>query len=141
MAEKDTTKDALDPSNEPSEVRFRYMKSNFFRVIHADGAWGGLSPRGNIHMSFYNERGALPDSSVLTLAPDGSKQLPETAHSSGDIIREIECDVVLDLGTAIGLRQWLDDKIKDLQTLVKTLQEEQRKRNLDEKQSVTSKTG
>lgn len=135
MSEKDTTEAAEAPSNEQQEIHFRYVKSNFFRVIHADGAWGGLSPRGDIHMSFYNERGALPDSSVLTLGPDGPLK-SEVAESKGDLIREIECDIVLDLATAIGLRRWLDDKVKELQAVLKAAQEEQRK-NLSEKKPIT----
>jgi hypothetical protein len=143
MPENDTTKASPDPSNKQTEIKFKYMKSNFFRVIHADGAWGGVSPRGDIHMSFYNERGALPDSSTLTVSADSSEQSPEVAQSSGAIIREIECDVVLDLGTALSLSKWLDEKIKDLQTLIKTLQEEneKQKKQSSENHSISSRTG
>lgn len=137
MDENDTTKEGGDPSNQEQEVRFKYVKSNFFRVIHADGAWGGLSPRGDIHMSFYNERGALPDSSILTIGSDGQRTKPDVAPSSNAIIREIECDIVLDLTTAMGLRKWLDDKINDLQMLVKEAREEERK--LIEQRTINSK--
>jgi hypothetical protein len=102
------------------------MKSNFFRVIHADGAWGGIGPRGDIHMSFYNERGALPDSGIITVGDDGKPIKPEVAQSSGSVVREIECDVIFDLITAIGFRKWLDDKIKELNRVIREAQEEQK---------------
>ena len=124
MDETDTTQKGTDPSNE-QEVRFKYIKSNFFRVIHADGAWGGISTRGDIHMSFYNERAALPDSSVLTLGPDGRSLKPEVVESSGGITREVECDVVFDLITAVALRRWLDDKINEMNQIVQEAQKQQ----------------
>ena len=36
-------------------VTFDYIKSNLFRVIHADGVWGGIAPTGKIHLSFFND--------------------------------------------------------------------------------------
>jgi len=142
MEENSTTNEGRDPSKEQQEVVFKYVKSNFFRVIHADGAWGGLNPRGNIHMSFYNERSALPDTSTLTVAPDGNIVKPEEAQTSGALVREIECDVILDLRTAIGLRKWLDDQIKQLQGLLKEAQRQKQPREkLTEQQPVASKTG
>lgn len=124
MAENDTTQQGADPSNE-REIRFKYVKSNFFRVIHADGAWGGIATRGNIHMSFYNERAALPDSSAIRFDADGKVVAPEEAQTSSSMVREIECDVVFDLVTAIGLRRWLDEKIKELNNIIKEAQEQQ----------------
>ena len=125
MDEKDTTQEPTDLSKE-QEIRFRYMKSRFFRVIHADGAWGGVSPRGSIHMSLFNERGALPDTSTLVIDATGRVMRPEAIQTSGDIIREVECDVVFDLSTAINLRRWLDEKIKEIQALVEQAKAEKR---------------
>src|SRR5438552_11957846 len=111
MAEKDTTKQGAGPSNEQEEVDFKYVKSNFFRVIHADGAWGGVSPKGGIHMSFYNERAALPDSSKLIFSKSGELLGPEQYHASSRIVRELECNVIIDFSTARELRDWLSETI------------------------------
>src|ERR1043165_9730684 len=106
MADKETTEQLSDPSKEQTVVSFRYVKSQYFRVIDADGAWGGVSPRGNIHISFYNERAALPDSSKFTVSGTGEIVVPERFHASSKIVRELECDVILDLTTAKSLHQW-----------------------------------
>ncbi|MGI9068614.1 MAG: hypothetical protein ACR2HX_19700 [Pyrinomonadaceae bacterium] len=131
MAEKDTTEQPENPSNEEHEVNFKYVKSNFFRVIHADGAWGGLSPRGDIHISFYNERVAIPDSSSFVVSEEGIKQ-PETFQGSG-LVREVEADVIIDLPTAQSLRVWLDDKIKTLESLVVEAQEKHQAKDTNDK--------
>ena len=44
-----------------AELEFDFEKSNFFRVIHVDGVFGGISPGSNLlHMAIYNERQPLP---------------------------------------------------------------------------------
>jgi hypothetical protein len=120
---------------ETQEVKFKYIKSNFFRVIHADGAWGGVSPRGNIHLSFYNERAALPDSSKIVLSVDGELKEPEQFHASSRIVREIECDVVFDLETAKALQGWLNHKVQVLEEIIAKAGEKQEEvaKNNDEK--------
>lgn len=111
-----------------AEVVFRYFKSNFFRVVHADGAWGGLSPQGDIHISFYNERAAIPDSSKLVVSQKTNQLVrPEEFEASSRFVREVEVDVIVDLSTAIQLRGWLDDKIKHLRRLIEQAEIEQAK--------------
>ena len=95
-------------------AEFHQIKSNFFRVIHADGAFGGVSPNGYIHMSIYSERRALPRLIVHEIEPDSlGKEVGREGRAG--MVRELEVDVVLDEGTAIALRQWLGDKIEELQ--------------------------
>jgi len=39
--------------------RFYYVKSNAFRTVYAEGAFGGISPKGSaIRMAFFNEMSA-----------------------------------------------------------------------------------
>lgn len=134
MAEKDTTQEPEVPSKDQEEVKFRYVKSNFFRVIHADGAWGGLSPRGDIHISFYNERVGIPDSSSFMIA-DGEIVKPEEFKHSSRLVREVEADVVVDLTTAKSLRAWLTHKIEALESLIKEAQEEEANKD-DKKKAI-----
>ncbi len=96
----------------PKEIEFDYIKSNFFRVIRADGAFGGLAPNGAIHMGIYSERQPIPQK-VVHAVQDGQlgPELLDKRQGRKAVIREMEVDVVLDIGQAIGLRQWLDDKI------------------------------
>jgi hypothetical protein len=125
MAEEQAKNPENGHSDSQQEVVFRYFKSRFFRVVHADGAWGGLSPRGDIHISFYNERAAIPDTSKIALSKTtGQLVKPEEFEASSEFVREIEVDVIVDLLTAMQLRTWLDDKIKGLQSLIAQAQQE-----------------
>src|SRR5579864_8214012 len=50
----------MDEEKKPVSVCFHYVKSNYFRVIHADGMYGGLTPCGGIFFALYSDRQPLP---------------------------------------------------------------------------------
>jgi hypothetical protein len=109
----------------PKEIEYDFIKSNYFRVIRADGAFGGLSPNGAIHMGIYSERHPIPRKVVHTIqsaTEGGAAQLgPEIAERREGrkaIVREMEVDVVLDIVQAITLRKWLDERIAQYQEMV-----------------------
>jgi hypothetical protein len=131
MPENETTTGPDTQSQKTEDIVFSYLKSNYFRVIHADGAWGGLSPRGDIHIAFYNERAAIPDVSKLAVSEGKVIALEEFAASS-QLVREVEVDVVVDLVTAKGLQAWLTDKIRALEDRVREAEKEVIKKS-DEK--------
>ena len=111
-------KTARRKAKRPTEVTFDYIKSNFFRVIHADGAFGGLAPNGNIHMALYNERQAIPKQMAYTL--DGVRlgpEIKEKRQGREGLVREVEVDVILSLEQARSLGTWLTDKVEALEDL------------------------
>ncbi len=98
----------------PQQVRFHHIKGNFFRAIHADGAWISVHPNEFIHLTFYNERGPIPTEVVNNLSETGqilSEDLTQRKAKTG-FVREVEVDVILNHETAIALHQWLDAYIK-----------------------------
>lgn len=96
-------------------IRFHYIKSNAFRVVHADGVVGGPTPNGNIHMSFFSERSAIPtmiEHSMSTV--DGTiAKIGDVTHKEGKdgFVREVEVGVMMDLTMARVLHKWLGDHI------------------------------
>ena len=104
----------------PPQITAEFVRSNFYRVIHADGAFGGISPSGNIRMIIYSEAQRTPNlitydispTSGLTEAGRSPEAIPRT------IVRELEVDIVMRLQVARALRDWLDDKIRDLEKAV-----------------------
>jgi len=108
-----------DPGEIPKEVTFHYIKSNLFRVIHSDGAIGGISPRGLIYINFYSERHAIPQQ-VFHSIVDGKTlgdEIVDRRISRDGAIREIEVGAVMDLNGAISLRDWLNDHIRTLENM------------------------
>ncbi len=106
-------------SQERSKVKFDYIKSQYFRVIHAEGAIGGVTPAGLIHFALYNERGAIPRQITHLIEPDGTlgERVHEETLAREAIVREMDVDIVLSVDVAENLRNWLTDKIKEAKKL------------------------
>ena len=104
-------------------VRFFYIKSNFFRVVHMDGAIGGLTPRGLIHCAVYNERAAIPQ--VTEHPIDDNRLGPEEAvEGKKGLVREVEVDLLMTRPVAEELRDWLTARIEDYDKRVQELEAE-----------------
>jgi len=96
-----------------AEVEFDFVKSNYFRVVKGDGAFGGVSPNGSIHMGIYSERAPFPKKIVHELIGGGiGDEITSRRETRNAIVREIEVDVVLQVEQAVALRDWLDRNIK-----------------------------
>ena len=99
-----------------AQVIFEYARDSMFRSTHADGFIGGLTPNGQVHIAFFSERPVLPKRHVFRLNPDGSlgAEVPNEKAASESITREMQVDVLITVQTAEGLRNWLDQYIRNL---------------------------
>ena len=115
-----------------ARVKFDYVKSNFFRVIRADGAHGGIAPRGDIFMALYSERPAIPKQVVHELK--ASSELGDEIRAERTvrdaIIREVEVGVILDEVVAQALVTWLQGKLQTKRQLREDKKEKTRKKNV-----------
>ena len=106
-----------------SNVRFSYIKSNFFRVLHVDGAIGGVTPQGFIHCALYNERQAIPQITEHELIDN--KLGGDATRTEGRVgfVREVEADLIISRNVAGELRDWLTRQIEMLDKLKKEAEE------------------
>lgn len=99
------------------ELAFDYIKSADFKTIWADGAIGGITPSGNIHVALYSERFAIPKREIFKVDWD-SGELNEQNHdkteSRNAIVREMSCDLVLQPKVAKALAEWIFEYLHDL---------------------------
>jgi hypothetical protein len=98
----------------PSDMSIHFIKGNDFRVIHASGVWFGADPQGNVHLTFYNERTAIPKKIVIKIEPSTGKFIgeDETKRDSKEgLVREMEVDVVVSPAVAQGIVQKLQENI------------------------------
>ena len=105
--------------SEPASNRLRieYQKANLFRVVHADGAYGGTSPRLQLFIAFYNERFPIPRVLTYETSPTGApeNEVTELRESKEGIFREVEVGVVLDLNAAKGFAARLNEQVAELE--------------------------
>ncbi len=102
----------MPDSGFPTTLKFHYIKGNFFRVIHVDGAVGGLTPSREIFVSLFNQRAALPQVIELMISPEG--QLGKEVNRVGKegIVREMEAGVVMSAKAAEELAHFLLEQVK-----------------------------
>lgn len=103
----------------PPVLRFHYIKSSAYRVVHADGVIGGPTPNGHLHASFFSERLPIPtviDQAVRD-AGGGRGVLGEETFREGKngVVREVEVGVAMTLDMAKRLHGWLGRHIEQLE--------------------------
>lgn len=106
----------------PTDLTFHFIKTQDYRTIHVDGAWGGLSPQGEyIHMAVYSERYPVPQQLKHKVDQDGrvGKEIGRLGREG--VIRDVHADLVFDIKTAETIRTWLDTKIKNYKKIEKEL--------------------
>jgi hypothetical protein len=103
------------PDNQSSgALKFHYIKGNSFRVIHADGAIGGITPNRGVFLSLFSERGAIPKLIEVAINADGSLGEEVARRAKDGIVREVEIGVVLDARAAKGIADWLYSQVEIL---------------------------
>jgi hypothetical protein len=86
-------------------IKFHYIKSNFFRVVHVDGV--------------FSERRPIPLQMVQEVSAEGELGEPilgETIVRDG-VVREIEANLVFNMEIAEATIKWLQDKVTQLRKI------------------------
>ncbi|WP_438749499.1 hypothetical protein [Pararhizobium sp. O133] len=100
------------------KIDIKFEKSPFFRVVHAEGVWGGTSPAGYVRMAITNDGHSIPTFNELEVDDNGQPVGPELlSRADSRITRQVECELVMDLGTATAMYGWLEQKIFELGAL------------------------
>ena len=103
----------------PEKVKFHFIKSNHFRVVHVDGAHGGITPDGHIFAAMFNTRAPIPQISVQRVEDNKlGGEIREERVSKDGLVREVEVGLMMNLNTAESLHRWLGEKIATLRKVV-----------------------
>lgn len=102
------------PLGKIESIDFHFIKSADYKVIHVDGAHGGISPHGYVQMTLYAERFPIPQITTHSITPE--KQLGKETDRVGrdGLIRECAVTAMMDYRTTVALRDWLNQKIEIL---------------------------
>ena len=113
--------------DQPIRVITTYVRSPLHRVIHGSGLWGGLTPQGELRISFFNEMQTLPESAVYDVTPSesGPAAISEVVEEriGGQVretTREVEVDVVLSINVARSLYRWIGEKLAEHDRLMES---------------------
>jgi hypothetical protein len=96
-----------------SQLETHFVRSGLYRVVHADGVWGGLTNQANISMGMYSEHVEAPDS--VTYRLEAGKLSELSRRGKERVLRELEVEVIISASTARSLRDWLDTRLQELE--------------------------
>jgi hypothetical protein len=99
-------------SEDKRTIPFHYIKSNYFRVIHADGAVGGITPNGGVFFSIWSQRSPIPKLIVHEISDDGALGEAQQRETKDGLVREVEVGIAMSMDTAKQLTEWLTKKIE-----------------------------
>ena len=86
-----------------------------------DGAWGGITGHGLIHMDLFSEYKSPPDSVKMQF--EVGKPPKELLREGGEAItREREVTAILSLQTATLIRDWLSQKLDEIAAITEEME-------------------
>lgn len=98
-------------------ISFDYELSADYKIYAINGIFGGVTPKGEVMMNLFYERQPIPKKSTYNIKKDGTIG-DETDRIVGkSFVRSIPLGVSMTIDTAKALRQWLDDKIEQFDTV------------------------
>jgi hypothetical protein len=105
------------------KIKIRYLKAYDFKISIVTGVYGGVTSNGLINVNFFNERAVIPDSSTVEVNEAGIIVGQPVDERDGDIMRELQSGLLMDVNTAKVIIKWLESKIKDQERIQKTKDE------------------
>jgi hypothetical protein len=93
-------------------IKFDYIKSNYFRVITADGANASLAQKGKIFLSLFNERVPIPRQVTYETLPNQALGKAIESISREGLVREVEVGLLVDINVALAIRDVLTQAIQ-----------------------------
>lgn len=111
---------------EKETFEFKYKFPENYNPVYVNGAFGGVSSKGEIVVNFFLERHALPRSETHEIIQGklskDFKREPENQSSSA--IRYVEPGIILSLDHAKSIHNWLGEKIEQLELITKKMKKE-----------------
>lgn len=92
---------------EENRVKFRYIFDDRYNPQYANGAFGGITPHGEVVLNFYFERMNIPYEQEFSLQPDGTVGALQKNEPDSKYIRYVQNGVILSQQDARAFAQWL----------------------------------
>ncbi len=96
-------------------IKIRYLKAYDYKASLATGVYGGITANGMINANFFTDRTILPDSQLIEVDDKGVPIGLPKDQKDGDLLREVQTGILMDVNTAKVIVAWLDSKIEEFE--------------------------
>lgn len=101
------------PVGEDRQAKFFFEYDPHYRLVGANGIWGGITPRGDLQLDFFAESIAIPDTVTNLVTPEG-KLGPELGRSpERRFMRRLQVGVLLSLEQADSIADFIKEKVAE----------------------------
>jgi hypothetical protein len=100
---------------EQPRVVFGYEKDPAHRVIYANGAQGGITPKGEYTFDLFFEHARPPVKVVHSITPDGLGPEVERMPPGPQVVRDLLVSVVMTPAGAKSLAHWILENIRQFE--------------------------
>lgn len=111
----------MTKNNKLNSITINNVKSSLYRQVHIDGAHGGITPTGFINVNFFSQRGVIPKGTEFEINNQGQilRPIKDIDDSKEGIVREFEFGTYMDINTCISIKEFLERKIKEHESVSK----------------------
>ena len=104
--------------SEKPTIKFKYIFPDDYNPKYVNGAYGGITPKGEIAVNFYLERQGLPISQTYEVSSEGN--LGDEIHKEPidlqtSMVRYVDTGILLNLNSAKEIISWLSEKVEILE--------------------------
>lgn len=104
-----------EPVGEDRQVKFFFEFDPAYRLVGANGMWGGMTPRGDMRLDFFVESHVVPEHVVNLITPDGGlgPELTRSPSPRGRIIRRLQMGVLLSAEQAESVADFIKQRVAE----------------------------
>jgi len=99
-------------NKDKTTVKFVHKFTDDYRIIPANGAWGGVSPRGDLLMHFFVEHTKVPREEIQVVKEDGSLDSSRKKTKEVEIIRTMQIGVNMNIEQVTHLANWILENVE-----------------------------
>jgi len=89
-------------------IKIYFSKTKDYKIIPATGAWGGVSPSGDIFFDLFIDKRDNPE--YLELKVDSNNKTEEVGRGEQKSVRESQIGIILRPDNALVIGKWLIEK-------------------------------
>jgi len=93
------------------EVDIKFRTSDDHQTVYANGVYGGMTTRGDMHLDFVTDRSERPKTQSFKVNKDGSLGRQVGEEGGEGVIRERQVSVFLKPDNAFSIATWMIAKL------------------------------
>ncbi|MBN1686303.1 MAG: hypothetical protein JW852_06585 [Spirochaetales bacterium] len=105
----------MKDENGKRTVTYTYERHPDYHIVYANGAVGGVTPRGEVLFDLFIEFVGIPDETVHSVTPDGLGPEIGRKPESPPFTRQSQIGVVMNPGQAKSLGYWLINQVENME--------------------------